>query len=78
MPTGDNTRIDVLSIVNLECKLLPLIQFPHSYNENDNTWYIVVNAWQMMAITCIIIGMDFRVILPTESYYEIHWTLTAL
>lgn len=50
MPTGDNTRIDLLSIVNLN-KLPPLIQFPHSYNENDNTWHIVVNAWQMMAMT---------------------------
>lgn len=50
MPTGDNTRIDLLSIVNLN-KLPPLIQFPHSYNENDNTWHIVVNAWQMMVMT---------------------------
>ena len=53
MPTGDNTRIDLLFIVNLS-KLPPLIliiRFPHSYNENDNTWHIVVNAWQMMAIT---------------------------
>lgn len=55
MPTGfggDSTGIDLLSVVNLN-KLPPLIdhQFPHPYNEDDNTWHIVVSAWQTMAIT---------------------------